>query len=254
MRRELLARCIKTVQGNHELIFDYLKGISYTAAQVWVFIAHSRIYNVKVEMSTDLLVEIFGYIASAIVVASFALTSVRKLRIVNAIGAILSVIYAVIIGSYPVVLMNLVVACLDIYQLYKLSHVRISFELVPANPTSDYFNWFCKRHEADLAFDTEERYKKSEKVFFYVRDNEVAGLLAYNLLGEGRADIVMDYVTEKFRDCKIGRYFFGKENTYFTNLGITEFITHTTSPKHESYLRQLHFTPGSNGEWRKSCQ
>ena len=117
MRRELLARCIKTVQGNHELIFDYLRCISYTAAQVWVFIAHSRIYNVKVEMSTDLLVEIFGYIASAIVVASFALTSVRKLRIVNAIGAILSVIYAVIIGSYPVVLMNLVVACLDIYQL-----------------------------------------------------------------------------------------------------------------------------------------
>lgn len=204
-------------------------------------------------MSTNALVEIFGYIASAIVVASFALTSVKKLRIVNAIGAILSVIYAMIIGSYPVVLMNLVVAFLDIYQLYKLNHVHISFELVPANPSSDYFNWFCNRHKEDLAFDTEERYKKSEKVFFYVRDNEVAGLLAYNNLGKGRADIVMDYVTDKFRDLKIGRYFFGKNNTYFKNLGITEFITHTTSPKHEEYLRQLHFKPTSDGLWTKSC-
>ena len=205
-------------------------------------------------MSSDILVEGFGYIASAIVVASFALTSVKKLRIVNATGAFLSVIYALIIGSYPVVFMNLVVTILDIYQLYKLSHIHISFELVPANPTSDYFKWFCNRHKSDLAFDSEERYKSSEKIFFYVRDNEVAGLLAYNNLGNGRADIVMDYVTEKFRDCKIGLYFFGKDNTYFKNLGITEFVTHTTSPKHEWYLRKLHFTPASDGMWIKSCQ
>ena len=196
-------------------------------------------------------IEAFGYIASIIVVISFAMTSVKKLRIINGVGCILSVIYGIIIQAYPVVLMNLVIAALDFYQLHKLRHVHSSFELVPADPSSAYFQWFSSKYADDLAFDSERRYASAEKLFFYVRDNEVAGILAYNQTGSNSADIVMDYVIAKFRDCKIGRFFFCKESPYFCDLGITKFTTRLKTPNHEGYLRQIGFVHQSGDVWTK---
>ena len=42
--------------------------------------------------TTRILLEAIGYIGSAVCVASFAMTSVKKLRIINGIGAVISTI------------------------------------------------------------------------------------------------------------------------------------------------------------------
>ena len=70
-------------------------------------------------------------------------------------------------------------------------------------------------------------------------------------LGALVIDIVLDYVTDKFRDCKIGRYFFGNTNPYFTKQGITELVTHTNNPKHQTYLESLQFKSNDKGDWTK---
>ncbi len=198
-------------------------------------------------------IEAFGYLASFIVVFSLTRTSVKKLWIINGIGAIGFITYACIIESYPTALMNLGALVIDIVQLYRLHHIRISFELVPATPGSGYYMWFVDKHAEDIAvFDPEGRYKTAEKVFFYVRNNEVAGLLAYNTTETSSADIVLDYVTDKFRDCRIGRYFFGNDNPFFREVGISKFTTHTANPKHEGYLRQIGFSRETDGVWVKS--
>ena len=204
-------------------------------------------------MDSSFWIQAFGYLASAIVVASFAVSSLKKLRIINGIGAILSVIFALLTASYPFVLMNTVIAILDIYQLIKLKRVHSSFELVPADVGSGYFQWFTKKHEADIReLDPEGKYRSAEKLFYYVCDNEVAGLLAYDSQSESSADIVLDYVTEKFRDLRIGRYFFGAQNPFFREVGISEFTAHTTCARHAGYLRKLHFVPRDHGVWAKS--
>lgn len=198
-------------------------------------------------------IEAFGYLASFIVVFSLTRTSVKKLWIINGIGALGFITYACIIESYPTALMNLGALVIDIVQLYRLYRVRVSFELVSATPGSGYYMWFVDKHAADIAaFDPEGRYKTAEKIFFYVRNNEVAGLLAYNTTETSSADIVLDYVTDKFRDCRIGRYFFGNDNPFFREVGISKFTTKTTNPKHEGYLRQIGFKSESNGLWVKS--
>ncbi len=203
-------------------------------------------------METQLVIEIFGYIASAIVVASFAMTSLKKLRIVNGIGCVLSVVYAVLVSAYPVVLMNSIIAIIDLYQLYKLKCIHVSFEVVPAEPDSAYFQWFVNKYSKDLAFDENKDYAKADKVFYYVRDNEVAGILAYNVISEHSVDIVMDYVIDKFRDCRIGRYFFGNENSYFGKFGITEFSTKLKTKNHKGYLQQLGFKQKEGEVWTKT--
>lgn len=196
-------------------------------------------------------VEVFGYVSSLIVVFSLTRTSVKKLWIINGIGAVGFIIYALIIASYPTALMNLGALIIDIVQLYRLYHIHDSFETVDATPGSAYYNWFVKQHESDLkAYDENEAYKTAEHTLFFVRNNEVAGLLAYNVKGN-KAEIVLDYVTDKFRDCRIGRYFFGNQNPHFIQQGIEELVTHTSNPKHEAYLKSLSFKQSEDGAWSK---
>ena len=202
--------------------------------------------------TNDFFVEAFGYLASLIVVFSLTRTSVKKLWIINGIGAIGFITYACIIHSYPTALMNLGALIIDFVQLWRLYHVKSSFELVKADRDSEYFKWFVSKHADDLeSFSPDQGYRKADNLFYFVRDNEVAGLLGYNQK-EGKADILVDYVTEKFRDCRIGRYFFGNEHEYFRSQGIHAFTAHASNPAHENYLKQLHFSHISGAEWAKS--
>lgn len=196
-------------------------------------------------------VEVFGYIASLLVVFSLTRTSVKKLWTINAFGCLGFIIFAMITHSYPTALMNFGALVIDLVQLYRLSRVRISFELVSATPESDYFKWFVKKHvDGILNVDPDRKYCQAEKLLYYVRDNEVAGLLAFNQK-DHIAEIVLDYVTPKFRDCKIGQYFFSTENHYFFDAGITTFIANAHNPSHESFLTQIGFTKTKDNIWEK---
>lgn len=65
-------------------------------------------------------IEMLGYVATFFVAASFLFKSIINLRIVNTIGAVLFVIYGVIIAAYPVALLNGFLVCVNLYQLYRL--------------------------------------------------------------------------------------------------------------------------------------
>ncbi len=71
-------------------------------------------------MSIDIWIEVLGYIGSAMVVISMLMTSVVKLRIINGIGSILSGTYALIVGSFPLALMNVCLIVINIYNLHML--------------------------------------------------------------------------------------------------------------------------------------
>lgn len=199
-------------------------------------------------------IEGFGYVASLIIVFSLTRTNVKNLWMINGIGAIMFITYACIIESYPTALMNLGALTIDIVQLYRYQKVNNVFELVPATPRSGYYTWFANKYADDIAMlDPEGKFKTAENVFFYVRANEVAGILAYNITEHSSANIVLDYVMDKFRDCRIGRYFLGNDNPFFREVGISKFTTQTSNPKHEAYLTQIGFKKESDGTWVKSC-
>lgn len=74
----------------------------------------------ETKMSIDIWIEVLGYIGSAMVVISMLMTSVVKLRIINGIGSILSGTYALIVGSFPLALMNVCLIVINIYNLHML--------------------------------------------------------------------------------------------------------------------------------------
>ena len=65
-------------------------------------------------------IEILGYVATFFVAASFLFKSMMALRVVNTIGAVCFVIYSLLIGAYPVALLNAFLTLVNLYQIWRL--------------------------------------------------------------------------------------------------------------------------------------
>ncbi len=64
--------------------------------------------------------EIFGYIGTALILISMMMTSVVKLRIINMCGSLISMIYAIVCNTWPVVLLNLGLLIINGVQLARI--------------------------------------------------------------------------------------------------------------------------------------
>lgn len=65
------------------------------------------------------MIELIGIIATLFVLAAFMLNDVKKIRIVDLIGAVLFVIYGILIHSLSVCILNFVLILIHIFKLIK---------------------------------------------------------------------------------------------------------------------------------------
>ena len=65
----------------------------------------------------NILFEIIGYIGTGLIILSMTMSSVRKLRIINACGSVFSAAYAILTGAYPVLVLNLFLIAVNLYKL-----------------------------------------------------------------------------------------------------------------------------------------
>ena len=64
--------------------------------------------------------EIIGYTASFIVLVSFLMKDISKLRIINSIGCVMFVAYGILLNfSIPIILTNVAIVGINIYYLIK---------------------------------------------------------------------------------------------------------------------------------------
>ncbi|HBC3364601.1 TPA: YgjV family protein [Vibrio parahaemolyticus] len=74
------------------------------------------------------MVEILGYAASIMVAISLTMKDIVKLRILNFIGCALFTAYGLMIDSWPVVLTNGFIACVNVHFLAKMQQEKKSLE------------------------------------------------------------------------------------------------------------------------------
>lgn len=65
------------------------------------------------------IVEAMGYLASGLVVASLAMTSVRRLRVLSLLGSATYAVYGTLISAWPVVAANGVIVLLNVWNLRR---------------------------------------------------------------------------------------------------------------------------------------
>lgn len=66
-----------------------------------------------------ILLEIFGYTGTALVLLSMTMTSITKLRWLNMLGSLICAIYALLTGTYPVMFLNLGMILINSTQLIR---------------------------------------------------------------------------------------------------------------------------------------
>ena len=78
-------------------------------------------------MDSSMIYEIIGYSASALVAISLMMSSIVKLRVINLIGAALFTLYGLLIGAYPVAVLNFTIVLIDLYYLRDTIKSKVYF-------------------------------------------------------------------------------------------------------------------------------
>ena len=200
-------------------------------------------------MNSATIIEAIGYLGSALVLVSFLMSSVLRLRLVNTAGSLIFAIYALIIRSYPTAVMNIALVLINLHFLWKLRRDDPSYRLLSLKPEEGYVQDFLRQHAEDIAkcFPGRRPQEGEPNVAYMVfHGAEPAGIL----LGreeDGKLDVFLDYTTPAYRDCSVGAFL-------LDNLRDVRLIRYTDAEEsHLAYLRKLGCTE-KDGVWEKTLQ
>lgn len=190
-------------------------------------------------MNTEFWIEMFGYCGSFIVLISFLMTSVFKLRIVNTIGSIIFMIYALIIKSYPTAIMNLCLVLINVRFLWKMMKMGQEYELIVTDKNDRFLKYLLDRYSEDInkCFPG-INYDLNEVNSCYIvtcQGNPVAVTLG--IQNGDELELVLDYSTTAYRDFSIGTFLMNN----LTMLNISKVIYKGPVEYHTAYLNKMGF-------------
>lgn len=202
------------------------------------------------------IIEILGYIASIIVFISLMMKSLVKLRLINAAGSLLFVIFALSTSSFPTAVLNIGIVVIDIYYFLKMVRVQDNFEIMYIEKDNPMVTRFYNKNRKEIeSLFGANAFVQSEKTAFFFRNDDIAGLLAYSSTefeNQKTAEIFIDFVVVKYRDLAVGRRFFVKDLSFWKNEGFERLITRVPDKVHVPYIRSLGFVHEHNsGIWTK---
>ena len=162
-------------------------------------------------MESAVLLEVFGYIGSALVVCSMLMSSVVKLRLINMSGSIISGTYAVLCGALPLFVMNAALIVINAYNLYKLVKNKQVYDLVDSTVNDASVGYFLDRYKRDIRIyfpDFEVNQSDLDRVYIIYCEATLAGILLGKYKGEGIVDVMIDYTTPVYRDCSAAAFLY----------------------------------------------
>lgn len=192
----------------------------------------------------DNWLEWLGYIASGVVLVSLLMTSIKKLRWINLVGALMFGAYGFMINSIPTGFMNLGIAVIDIYFLVKMYQSNDYFKLLSVEGDSDYMKSFIDFYREDIAqFQNIKNLdlSGSDLKVFTLRNMNPAGILVGNKYGSDMLEISLDYAVPQYRDFKLGKYLFDEKKDFFTSKGYVALVAFASEEVHINYLEKMGF-------------
>lgn len=187
----------------------------------------------------NIYLEIFGYIGTALVLISMLMTSVVKLRIFNAVGSLVSMIYAYMCNTWPVVFLNGSLLVINVVQLILLKRTKVSFSYTPVNPEDMSLAYFlsCFREDIRLYFpEFDGTVLPDRQVHMVFCGAEPVGVLIGRPEGDSLA-VELDYSTPKYRDCSVAAFLFAT----LKDRGVRTLSATGTTTAHAAYLEKMGF-------------
>ena len=200
-------------------------------------------------MNTAAIIEGIGYAGSALVLVSFLMTSVFRLRVVNTVGSVIFMIYALLIRSYPTAWMNLCLVLINLHFLWKMMRHKNEFELVEVGEGDAFLAYTLERYGEDIRKcfpGISLQPERADRRYLICTGGTPAGIF----LGRGRGDTVeidLDYSTPEYRDFSLGRFLM-KE---LPKKGVARLCYRGSTEHHMAYLEKMGFTKTDTGYERR---
>ena len=193
------------------------------------------------------VLEWLGYLGSVIVAISLTMSSIKKLRWYNLLGATVFTVYGFAIGAMPVGFLNLFIVLADIYYLFKMHSNKESFKVIEVGTKDPYLEYFIDFFKTEIVaffpmFNKNEFDLNAENCFalLILRNETVAGVVLGVKL-ENKLKIELDFVTVAYRDLKPGDYIYKTNIQFLKNRGIEVIECSTNNKSHQNYLLRMGF-------------
>lgn len=192
-------------------------------------------------MNTSMIIEMIGYLGSLLVLVSFLMASVVKLRVINSVGGLIFAVYALLIHSYPTALMNFCLVGINLYYLVRLRHPDRHYTLIEEKRDSSMLRAFLEHYREDIGVcfpGMRITAEEADVVCFICHDMTPAGILLGKWREDGILEILLDYSTPEYRDCSVGKYLYSR----LPELGARSLAYFQEPLKHEAYLKKMGFS------------
>lgn len=194
------------------------------------------------------LLELVGWIGSAVLIISLLQTRVMRFRVLNAVSCVVLVGYNAAVGVWPMVAMNVVLVGINVVVILRLLRQRHdvrAYQAVPIGTDEPFLHALLRRHVSDIAqFNPDlpaDPAGYAEHAFLVSSGDQVVGVV---LSRSGRVpdeqQVVLDYVLPPYRDATPGEFVFRPDGP-FAALGTRTVVASPGMASAERYLRSVGF-------------
>jgi hypothetical protein len=199
---------------------------------------------------TRTVLEIIGWLGSALVIVSLAQARVLRFRVLNLAGAVLAVVYNVALAIWPFAAMNAIIAVIDLYWLRRLvgeRHDPSAYSVVEVGAHDAYLEHVLEVHLDDIrsfqpsyAVPSAADGAARRWAFLVQREAETVGAVVVRDSGDGSAVVELDYVTPRFRDFTPGEFVY-EHSGVFAAHGLRRLVADPELATQATYLRRVGF-------------
>ena len=161
--------------------------------------------------------EVIGWIGSAVLVWSLLQTQLHRLRVINLVGCIVLIGYNAVNHVWPMVGLNVVLAAINVFYLARMSrekHDAGAYEVLQVAGDDTYLRHVLRVHEGDIRrYNPEFVYDpfSGDVSYLVLKGDETVGVVIGRDAGNGTAQLLLDWVTPRYRDLSPGEFILGKE-------------------------------------------
>jgi ribosomal protein S18 acetylase RimI-like enzyme len=123
------------------------------------------------------------------------------------------------------------------------------FKIISATKYSEYFQHFLSVNQKEIETQINlTELKKADTNFYMLRDNNIAGILSGTIQKDGVFTIMLDYVIPRYRDFKLGSYYYNTHPEFMKEKGIHTLKAISENDTHRFYLEKMGFEKQSEGD------
>jgi hypothetical protein len=202
-------------------------------------------------MSASSVYELIGYVGSSLIIISLTRTSLLQFRLWGLAGSATFVGYSLLIGAYPIAIVNVVIIGIHLWFIRTLlSRTTEFFTILHVRPDSQYLLFFLDFHRAEIEkYQPEFVYEPVEDqiTLFILRDAVPAGLFVAAVAENGSIEVKLDFAVPAYRDFKAGAFLYSTRSRVFEDSSGDLVWAVSGTAAHVAYLEQLGFDSVTRG-------